>query len=153
MSNGVTIQVFGNLTKDPELRFSSAGKPWATFSVAVNEVGRTASGEKTESTTYLDCKVFGDQAEHLCASAGKGHRIFVEGKLRDEKWTDSTGNERRSKTVYIDEIAVSVRWATAQITKAANSNGNGREFAATKASNGGDFTPAATVTEDENPFM
>jgi single-strand DNA-binding protein len=153
MSNGVIIQAFGNLTKDPELRFSSAGKPWATFSVAVNEVNRTASGEKTEQVTYLDCKVFGDQAENLASSAGKGHRVFVEGKLRDEKWTDSSGNERRTKTLYVDELAVSLRWATVEITKTGNGNGGAREYAPTKASNGGDFAPAAPATEDDNPFM
>lgn len=149
MSNGVSVNVIGNVTKDPELRFSANGRAWATFSVAVNEVGRTASGERTESTTYLDCKVFGDQAEHLVESVTKGTRVFIEGKIRDEKWTDSSGNERKTKTVYIDEIGISIRWATAQVTKVAQSTN--REFATTRASNGGDFA-AVTADAEPNPF-
>ena len=97
--------------------------------------------------------MFGDQAENLAGSAGKGARVFVEGKLRDESFTDKSGNDRKVKTVYVDEIAVSIRWATAQITKTGNGNGGSREFATTKASNGGDFAPVAPSVEDDNPFM
>ena len=155
MSNGVEIKATGNLTRDPELRFSSAGRPWATFSIAVNEIGRTASGERTENVTYLNCKLFGEQAEHIVESAPKGTRVAIEGKLRNEKWTDQSGQERRSDTVYVDEVSVSLRWATAQVTKKAPANGASREYAAAAAprpaSNGGDF--ASDTAVEDNPFM
>ena len=156
MANGVEIKATGNMTKDPELRFGSSGKPWATFSIAVNEIGRTASGERTENVVYLNCKLFGDQAEHLVESAQKGTRVSIEGKLRNEKWTDAAGVEKRSDTVYVDEVAVSLRWATAAVTKKANPNGAPREYANTAArpaSNGGDFASDSSSVETDNPFL
>lgn len=158
MSNGVVIQATGNVTKDPELRFSAAGRPWATFSIAVNEIGRSASGERTENVTFLNCKIFGESAENLVESAPKGTRVSVEGKLRNEKWKDAEGNDRTSMSVYVDEVSVSVRWATANVTKKPSANGGGapREFATTAArpaSNGGDFASDAGGFEEENPFL
>ena len=151
MSNGIEIAATGNLTNDIELRFSNAGKPWARFSIAINEIGRTASGERTESTTYLNCKLFGEAAEHAAASLGKGMRVIFSGKVRSEKWTDSSGVEKKDMTVYIDEIGPSLRWATAEVTKIARDGGGYQAAAARPASNGGDF--ASDVSEEENPFL
>jgi len=151
--NGIEITAVGNMTRDAELRFSAGGKAWATFSVAVNEISNS-QGERKENVSFIDCKVFGEQAEYLVESAGKGNRVFVTGKLRDEKWTDQTGNERRTKTLYVDEIGVSVRWATAQITK--KGNGAAAAVATATRSNGGDFssdTAQSAVSTDENPFI
>jgi single-strand DNA-binding protein len=147
--NGIEFTAIGNLTRDAELRFSSNGKAWATFSVAVNEIS-TVNGERRENVSYLDCKVFGEQAEYLVESAGKGNRVFVTGKLRDEKWTDQSGAERRTKTLYVDEIGVSIRWATASVTKKAT--GSSQAAPAPVASNGGDFSSDVASTE-ENPFI
>ncbi|MFM7089088.1 MAG: single-stranded DNA-binding protein [Candidatus Paceibacterota bacterium] len=150
MSNGIEISATGNLTNDIELRFSSNGRPWARFSVAVNEIGRTASGERTESTTYLNCKLFGDAAEHAAASLGKGMRVLITGKIRSEKWTDSSGVEKKDMTLYVDEIGPSLRWATAEVTKA--SREVQAPVAARQSSNGGDY--ASDISQDEeNPFL
>ena len=147
--NGIEFTAIGNLTRDAELRFSSNGKAWATFSVAVNEIS-TVNGERRENVSYLDCKVFGEQAEYLVESAGKGNRVFVTGKLRDEKWTDQSGAERRTKTLYVDELGVSIRWATASVTK--KTTGSSQAAPAPVASNGGDFSSDVAST-DENPFI
>jgi single-strand DNA-binding protein len=150
MSNGIEIAATGNLTNDLELRFSNAGKPWARFSIAINEIGRSASGERTESTTYLNCKLFGEAAEHAAASLGKGMRVIFSGKVRSEKWTDSSGVEKKDMTVYIDEIGPSLRWATAEVTKIAREGGS-YQAPSRPASNGGDY--ASDVSEEENPFL
>lgn len=152
MSNGIEIAATGNLTNDLELRFSNAGKPWARFSIAINEIGRSASGERTESTTYLNCKLFGEAAEHAAASLGKGMRVIFSGKVRSEKWTDSAGVEKKDMTVYIDEIGPSLRWATAEVTKIAREGGSYQAAPSSRpASNGGDY--ASDVSEEENPFL
>jgi single-strand DNA-binding protein len=150
MSNGVAITATGNLTRDPELRFSAQGNPWVTFSIAVNEIGRNASGEKTENVTYLNCKMFGEQAENLADSAGKGTRITVEGKLRNEKWKDADGNEKNSYSVYVDEASVSIRWATANVTKK-SPNSSGVKVSANSAP-ADDFASDTTIDSDSNPF-
>jgi len=148
--NGIEVAIVGNLTRDAELRFSQNGRAWATFSVAVNEIA-TVNGERRDTTSYVDCKVFGEQAEYLVESAGKGNRVFVTGKLRDEKWTDQSGAERRTKVVYVDEVGVSLRWATAALTKKQSNNSSATPVAATN--NGGDYAPSAQAEVEENPFM
>lgn len=152
MSNGIEIAATGNLTSDIELRFSNAGKAWTRFSIAINEIGRTASGEKTESTTYLNCKLFGEAAEHVAGSLGKGMRVIFSGKIRSEKWTDSSGVEKKDMTVYIDEIGPSLRWATAEVTKVSREGGS-TPVAARAASNGGDFASDMGSSEEDNPFL
>jgi single-strand DNA-binding protein len=148
MANGAEVTFVGNVTKAPELRFGQNGKPWCTFSIAVNEFGRDKSGEKTEQTTYFDCKIFGDMAENFAASIEKGARIVVIGRLRSEKWTGQDGQERRSMTVYVDEVAGSLRWAQAQFTRTAGQGQSARPMASAAASNGG-----SDFDEGENPFV
>lgn len=145
--NGIEITAIGNMTKDADLKFSSQGRAWATFSVAVNEIS-TVNGEKRENVTYLDCKVFGDQAEYLVESAGKGTRVFVTGKLRDEKWKDQSGNDRRTKTLIVDEVGVSVRWATANVTRKSPSNSSSQGQVV--STNGESINDSS---DDENPFI
>lgn len=147
--NGIEITAVGNLTKDIELRYSSSGKAWATFSIAVNEIS-TVNNERRENVTYLDCKIFGEQAEYLVESAGKGNRVIIIGKMRDEKWNDQAGNERRSKVLYVDEVGVSVRWATAQLTKKVGS-GNNTQPSQSVTNNASGF--ASEQSSEENPFI
>lgn len=155
MSNGIEIATVGNLTNDVELRFSNNGKPWARFSIAVNEIGRSASGERTEQTTFLNCKVFGESAEHAAETLQKGMRVIVHGKMRSERWTDTSGVEKKDMSLYIDEIGPSIRWATANVTKVAREGayqGSSQTAPApSNASFGGDF--ATTGAEEENPFL
>jgi len=148
--NGASVTFVGNVTQQPELRYSQAGKPWATFSVAVNEYGKDKSGEKTEHTSFFNCKLFGDAAENFCESVEKGNRVMVTGTLKMEKWTNKDGEEKTSPTVYVDEVGVSLRWAKAAITRIAGNGGNnaGRVPAAAGA-------PAAQADfgNEENPFV
>ena len=145
--NGIEISAVGNLTRDAELRFSGAGRAWATFSIAVNEI-QTVNGERKDKVTYLNCKIFSDQAENMVETLGKGDRVIVTGKLEEESWADKDGTERRRTVVRVDEIGPSLRWATAQVTKkASNANPQG---APVKAASG-DFSKDNTEP-DGNPF-
>jgi len=147
--NGASVTFIGNVTQQPELRYSQAGKPWATFSVAVNEYGKDKSGEKTEHTSFFNCKLFGDAAENFCESVEKGNRVMITGNLKMEKWTNKDGEEKTSPTVIVDEVGVSLRWAKASITRiAGNGQGAARVPAAAAA-------PAAASNglDEENPFV
>jgi single-strand DNA-binding protein len=147
--NGALITFIGNVTQQPELRYSQAGKAWATFSVAVNEYGKDKSGEKTEHTSFFNCKLFGDAAENFAASVGKGNRVMITGNLKMEKWTNKDGEEKTSPSVYVDEVAVSLRWATVAITRVA---GNGQGAARIPAAATAPVASPAGMDE-ENPFV
>lgn len=147
MSNGANITIVGNITKDPELRFASSGVAWATFSVAVNERTRTKEGDWTDQTTYFNCKAWRNDAENLVESATKGTRVMVEGKLRDESWTDASGQERKTKTLVASEIAISLKYATAQVTKVARANSG-----ETQGSYSND-EPVISDEPEDNPFL
>lgn len=125
MSNGIEVNVVGNLTRDIELRFSQNGKPWASFSVAVNEFQRGRDGERSEQTSFLNCKIFGDAAENLAESSSKGTRLMVHGRMRQEEWTDNEGTKRTSYSVFVDEVGPSLRWAQADVRRTASGSGGG----------------------------
>lgn len=156
--NGASVTFIGNVTQSPELRFSQAGKAWATFSVAVNEYGKDKSGEKTEHTSFFNCKLFGDAAENFAASVDKGNRVMVTGTLKMEKWTNKDGEEKTSPTVYADEVGVSLRWATTEIKRTGgnaggNASGNAGGNASRATASAG--APAAQngFDNEENPLV
>lgn len=153
MANGAEISFTGNCTKDPELRFSANGKPWITFGIAVNEFSKDKAGEKQEQTTFWDCKMFGDSAENFAASISKGMRVKIDGRIRSEKWTGNDGVERNTKTIYVDEAYVSIRWATAQVTRAAGA-ANGQQAARVSAAPTATNGPAdVDFDSGDNPFV
>lgn len=144
-----TITVVGNVTSDPELRFSNAGKAWVTFSLAHNNWAKNPStGEVTESTDYFDCKLFGDIAENFAASCEKGTRILISGILKQDSWVDQTSGQKRSKfVVYVDEVGPSLRWArTSGIERTSSATGGSPRQQSQPA-------PPAPDMGSDNPFM
>lgn len=125
-----TITSFtGNLTNDPELRFTPSGTPVATLSVAVNRRTKdNSTGEWVDApTTFHDVKVWGAQAENLAESLTKGTEAIVVGQMETETWTDKDSGERRSRNVVVvserfGAIGASLRYATAKVTKATRRN-------------------------------
>ncbi len=152
MPNGAVIAIVGNITKDPELRFAASGNAWATFSVAVNEKTRNKNGDWSDHTSYFNCKVFGKNAENLAESVAKGTRVVVEGKLRDESWKDASGNDRRSQVLYAEEISVSLKYATAQVTRVASTNNDGGSYASNDNTTS-DSTSLVSDEPEDNPFL
>lgn len=96
MTNLNRVVLQGNLTRDPETRNTTTGMVVANFSIAVN----SGFGEK-EEVSYLDCVVFGKQAEALAKHFAKGKQIIVEGRLRQDRWDDKATGQKRSKVVVI----------------------------------------------------
>ncbi|MGQ7313394.1 single-stranded DNA-binding protein [Microbacterium arabinogalactanolyticum] len=125
MAGETVITVVGNLTADPELRYTQNGLPVANFTVA--STPRTldrASGEwKDGDALFLRCSVWREFAEHVAGSLSKGMRVIAQGRLRQRSYQDRDGNNRTAIELEVDEIGPSLRYATAQVTRAAGKTG------------------------------
>ena len=103
MANYNKVILIGNLTRDPELRYSSKGTAVAKLSVAVNRSWKTETGEQREEATFVDVDAFGRQAEIIGQYFRKGRPIMIEGRLRLETWEDKQTNQKRSRLGVILE--------------------------------------------------
>ncbi len=113
-----TLTIVGNLTKDPELRFTPTGQATATFAVAVNRRWQNRQTNAWEETTsFFDVVAWGTLAENLADSIRRGDRVVVEGRLDQRSWENNQGEKRSKLEITANEIAPSLRWATVEITK------------------------------------
>lgn len=140
---GTTVQFVGNLTDDPELRYTPSGTPVANFDVAVNNRRRNAAGEWEDGEpTFYRVAVFREYGEHVAESLTKGHQVLVVGRLTTRTWEGNDGAKRQSLDVIADEIGPTLRWSIAKLSKVARSEG-GQQSGGQRAR--GDFN-------DEPPF-
>lgn len=118
MRNGIPLTVVGNLVEDPELRFTPSGVPLVRFTIASTprSFDKEAEAWRDGESTFLDCTDWRQPAENLAASAPKGARLVVVGRLRTERWESPEG-EKRSTMVDADEVAASMTFATLSITR------------------------------------
>jgi single-strand DNA-binding protein len=116
----ITITVTGNLTGDPELRFTPAGRPVAQFTVASNERYKDGqSGEwKDGPTSFVRCNAWAELAEHVAECLNKGDRVVVTGTLRQRDYEAKDGTKRTVWEVAVTDIGASVKYATVRISKA-----------------------------------
>ena len=112
--NSVTL--VGNITRDPELRFTPSGQAIATFGMAVNRRYQK-NGQWEEQTSFFNIPAWGTLGENASNSLQKGSRIIVNGRLEQRSWETQEGEKRSVVEVVADEIGPSLRWATAEITK------------------------------------
>ena len=97
MANYNKVILIGNLTRDPELRYTPKGTAVAKIGLAINRTWRSETGEMKEETTFVDVDAFGRQAETLGQYMKKGRPIMIEGRLRLDTWEDKQTNQKRSK--------------------------------------------------------
>lgn len=97
MANFNKVILMGNLTRDPELRYTPKGTAIAKLGLAINRTWRDESGQTKEEVTFVDIDAFGRQAETLGQYMKKGRPIFIEGRLRLDSWEDKQTNQKRSK--------------------------------------------------------
>jgi len=103
MPNLNKVFLMGNLTRDPELRFTPSNVGVVTFTVAVNtNLGKDADGNVREEVLFIDAIAFGKQAEIIGNHFKKGSPIFIEGRLRTRTWQDKEGNKRSRIEVVLD---------------------------------------------------
>jgi len=96
------LTLLGNLTRDPELRYTPGGSAVCQFGLGLNRRYKTASGELREETAFVEVVVWGKQAEVVAAHMTKGRAVFVEGRLQQDTW-ETDGGERRSRLKAVAE--------------------------------------------------
>jgi single-strand DNA-binding protein len=152
MANGNTVELVGNITRDPELRFTPSGAAVANFGLAVNRRWRNQqTNEWEEQVSFFDIVCWRELAENVSESLTKGTRIMVSGRLDQRSWETENGDKRSKVEVVADEIGPSLRWATAQVSRNERREGGG---------SGGGFDspppaqapPAGGYNDDEEPF-
>jgi single-strand DNA-binding protein len=156
-----TVTIVGNMTRDPELRFTPSGQATATFGVAVNRVWTDRqSQERKEATSFFDIVCWGQLAENAAQSLSRGTRVIVSGRLDQRSWENQEGEKRSKIEITADEVSPSLRWATAQITKnerrgpdGGGGDGGGPRPVANVAPQGApQGSPQGYQSYDEEPF-
>ena len=139
MAGETVITVVGNLTGDPELRYTQNGLAVANFTIASTprNFDRAANDWKDGEALFLRASVWREFAEHVAGSLTKGSRVVATGRLKQRSYETKEGEKRTSIELEVDEIGPSLRYATAQVTRAASS----RE-------GGGSSQPRGQVTEE-----
>jgi single-strand DNA-binding protein len=143
-SNFITF--IGNLTDDPELRFTQGGTPVASFRVASNRRWNDRDGQQQEETTFLNVNAWRDLAENAGESLAKGDRVIVIGRVRVRSYENREGQTVWVTEIEADEIAPSLRWAQAKPTR---TGGSGGGSAGASAAQGSTAPPPA---DDDVPF-
>lgn len=152
MAVGNQVAIVGNLTDDPELRYTGSGVPVASFTLAVNRRGKDPdTGEwKDVETSFIRCNVWRQQAENLADSLTKGARTIVVGRMRQRSWETQDGQKRSVTEVEADSVGPSLEWAKADVTKSSGRGDSGPAFASSPASGGGSSDNGAP--DEEPPF-
>src|ERR1700751_4833133 len=143
VAGDTTITVVGNLTADPELRFTPSGAAVANFTVASTpRIYDRQSGEwKDGEALFLRCNIWREAAENVAESLTRGARVIVTGRLKQRSFETREGEKRTVVEVEVDEIGPSLRYATAKVNKASRSGGGGGGFG---GGGGGSRQPAQT---------
>ncbi len=153
MANDNYVQIIGNVTRDPELRFTNAGIAVCSFGIAWTPRRRDANGNWEDGeTTFFNCSAWRDLGENIAASISKGNRVLVTGSVRARDWEDRDGNKRTSVEIDVDECAPSLRWATAQIERTQRTGGGG---GGANSGGGGGYSGSdnsGPPAYDEEPF-
>lgn len=111
------VSLTGNVTRDPDVRFTTGGRATCSFGLAVNRRYQQ-NGEWQEVVSFFDVSCWADLAEHVAQTIRKGDRVMVSGRLEQQTWEDKETGKNRSKVeVVADEVGASLRFATAVIAR------------------------------------
>lgn len=153
--NSVTL--VGNVTRDPELRFTPSGQAVASFGLAVNRRWQNRqNNEWEEQVSFFDVKCWAQMAENVAESITRGTRVVVSGRLEQRSWESDAGEKRSKVEVVADEIAPSLRWATCQVAKNERREGSSAPSQGPAPAGGSGYTAppsgGAAYHDDEEPF-
>ena len=125
MAGEPTLTLVGNLTADPEVRYTQQGTPVASFNVASTPrtFNRQSQAWEDGETLFMRCNVWKDAAENVGGSLRKGQRVIVVGRLVPRSYTARDGSERRTVEMQVDEVGPSLRYARAQVQPSPSSGG------------------------------
>ena len=123
MANDTLITVIGNLTDDPELRFTPSGAAVANFTVASTprSFNKQTNAWEDGEALFLRCSIWRQAAENVAESLTRGTRVIVQGRLVSRSYEDREGQKRTAIELQVDEIGPSLTWATAKVTRAQRS--------------------------------
>ena len=118
MATDNSVTLVGNVTRDPELRFTNTGQANVTFGLAVNRRWQNRQTQEwEEATSFFDVVCWREMAENVSETLTRGARVMVAGRLEQRSWETQDGDKRSKVEVVADEIGPSLRWASAQVTK------------------------------------
>jgi single-strand DNA-binding protein len=156
-TNSITIS--GNITREPEMRYTPSGVSKVTFGVAVNRSWRNQQTQEwEEQTSFFNVVAWRQLAENVSASLGKGARVVVSGRLEQRSWETEQGEKRSIVEVVADDVAASLRFATAEVHKVERSGpggdggGGGRRAPAPTPAAGGGGDNSNYDDYGEEPF-
>jgi len=154
-----TVTIVGNLTRDPEIRYTTGGAAKASFGVAVSRRWQNRqSQEWEEQTSFFNVVCWREMAENVAESLGKGSRVVVTGRLEQRSWETENGDKRSVIEIVADEVGPSLRWATAQVNRNERRGGSGgsggSDFGGSPSSpgTGGGSTSSSDDEFGEEPF-
>jgi single-strand DNA-binding protein len=156
--SGNSVTLVGNLTRDPELRYTPAGAATCQFGLAVNRRWQNRqTSEWEEATSFFNVVAWREMAENAGESLTKGSRVIVTGRLEQRSWETPDGEKRSVVEVVADEIGPSLRWATAQVVRNERRPGDGGGFSGGPSAGGGGGGQSRPVMNeppygDEEPF-
>lgn len=146
-----TVTITGNATREPELRYTPGGQAVASFGVAVNRRWQNRQTQEwEEAVSFFDVTAWAQLAENVSESVAKGTRVTITGRLDQRSWETPEGEKRSKVEVVADDIAISLKWATAEVTRNERSEGGGAYGAAPAARRDAGGPPA--YNPDEEPF-
>jgi single-strand DNA-binding protein len=160
MANLNKVMLIGNLTRDPDLKYTPGNQAVCEIGLAVNRKYRTKEGEDREETTFVDCEAWGKQAEVLKQYMTKGKPLFVEGRLKLDTWEDKDGGKRSKMRVVIENFQFigaagggggGGGGGERYVTEEGGSSSRGGSRGG-RASSGGGGAPHQNVAEEEIPF-
>ena len=143
MASENTVTLVGNLTRDPDLRYTTSGRGVVSFGLAVNRRYQT-NGEWQEETSFFNVVAWGDLGENIAASVEKGARVFVTGRLAQRQYDTKEGEKKSIVEIIADDAGPSLRWATAQVERIERDSGQATSRPQQQSSK--------PVIEDEEPF-
>lgn len=139
MSYGNNVTEVGNLTRDPELRFTNSGMAVTSGGIAINY-----KHKDKEEVSFFDWTAFGEFGEHVAESLTKGMRVIIVGRLQQRSWETAEGDKRSKVEIVVENMGPDLRWATCEVTRSERADGGG--------GGGGRRDQPPVDTYDEEPF-
>ncbi len=154
MANLNKVLLMGNLTRDPEVRYTPKGTAVAELGIAVNRIYSGENGEKREEVTFVDVTVWGRTAENVGEYLKKGRPVFIEGRLQLDSWEDKTSGQKRNK---LKVVADNVQFLGSRGGAGGGGPDEGEEAPRSRPSSGGSSSPPpksapSEPDDDDIPF-
>ena len=153
MAGETTLTVVGNLTDDPDLRFTPSGAAVANFTIASTprSFDKNSNEWKDGDTLFLNCSIWRQAAENVAESLQKGMRVVAQGRLKQRSYETREGEKRTVVELDVEEVGPSLKYATAKVTRTTRQGGGGGYSGGTAAPAGGDDPWASSPAQGGQP--